>query len=459
MQDSEELKLRAVTWQAPIIQRGPLINMLQDLTSSNLKSYKARGGFSVLGRHLSENKQATLIDDLNEAGLKGRGGGGFPAAHKWWLVHRKQGEKYFVCNGNTGHPGNMKDQVLLETSPYALVEAALLAAWTVGAKTAFICVPGTQPRALKGLAEAAKDAHTVTDLVSAVVVPTYGNLIIGEETALLELLEGKLPQPRAKPALPTEKGLFGCPTLVNNVETMMHAFLIAREGAVTFRSVGSKMAPGTMIFSLSGHIMNPGIYELPLGTSLKELIDHYAGGPRGKNLEVVFPAGPTSAPIKYASCEIPLDYESMTEAGSELGTGNIIVLDNTWSMVQITTRLAEYFQRHSCGKCQPCSDGTSRLVTMLYNLDRIDESSIDFEASRFHKKSLRLVNESASQPVRGASLTDMKKGIDKIDALCHFFKYRGDCSWSEAAAKTIQKSLSEYREFFEQAKESSVIKN
>jgi len=432
---------RDIDGSSVLVHPGPLLQMLDETSASDVKGYRERGGFSTLMSFRENSEPHVFVKEINSAGLKGRGGGGFPTGHKWWLVHRKVGAKYFVCNAHTGHPGNFKDRLLVQKNPYAVIEATMLACWAIGADMGFICLPYDNQELIYVLQKGVEEVEAFSPQTTLHVVPTYGDPISGEETALLELLEGKKPKPRRKPCLPTENGLFSKPTVVNNIETLLQTFLIAREGARKFLSIGTEDSPGTMLFSVSGNVVNPGVFELPLGTSLERLIHEYAGGPLEKDIQLVFPSGPTSPPLGRQDLGVALDYESMRSKGSELGTGNVIVIDDDVPTALLTTYLAEYFHRYSCGKCQPCHDGTGRVVTMLRNLDKIDAVSVDLDSNRYPEKSLRYVNTSSSRTVYGASYTDMLKGIEKIDGLCEFFKYRGDCRWSQASALTIQKCI------------------
>ncbi|HEX8686596.1 MAG TPA: NADH-ubiquinone oxidoreductase-F iron-sulfur binding region domain-containing protein, partial [Pyrinomonadaceae bacterium] len=282
------------------------------------------------------------------------------------------------------------------------------------------------------------------------VYRTPGVYIAGEETALLELIEGRVPQPRTKPPLPTARGLFGSPTVVNNLETVLQAHYILKIGAGAYRQVGRPYAPGTMIFSLSGHVNRPGLYELPLGTTLRELIfEHGRGVAGGRALKAILPGGVSSPALGPEALDRGLDFDSLRDAESDIGSGAVIAVAEGTCMVELATHLAEFFHHASCGKCQPCKDGTHRTSVMLNNLDRLDEKSVDWLSKSLpaspRNRELTVLN---SAPA-GVSYTDTARGLDKLRHLCEFYKYRGDCHHSTEAAKSIQSLLSLFPDEFE----------
>jgi len=420
------------------------------------------GGYEVARRIAHQAMHDEVIRCLDEAGLRGRGGGGYPTAHKWWLVSQHESpEKYFICNANAGQAGGFKERFLLGANPHRIVEAVISGALTVGAGVAFIALPPQLSAEAQMLEAAVNDAHrhgfigrgvfgTPNDL-DVIVYKSLGGYITGEETALMELIEGKVGRPRFKPPLPTARGLFSMPTIVNNLETVLQAHYIFKVGAAEYRRVGARRAPGTLIFSLSGHVKRPGLYELPLGTRLRELIYEYGQGMMDERpLKAVFAGGISSPVLGPESLDTSLDFDSMREIESDIGSGSVIVMAEGTCMVQVATRLAEFFYYSSCGKCQPCKDGTQRTAVMLHNLDRLDEKSIDRSGKvlpqSLRKRTLNVLN---NNQVGGVSYTDTVEGLEKIRHLCEFYKYRGDCHHSTEAANSIQSLLKLFKNEFE----------
>lgn len=446
----------------PHIHSGPLIKDLRSNAAGSLEDYVRLGGYEVARRiaHMGTHDEA--IRCLDDAGLRGRGGGGYPTAHKWWLVSQHESpEKYFICNANAGQAGGFKERFLLTANPHRIVEAVITGALTVNANVAFIAVPPQLSAETQKVEAAVNDARRhgfigrdifgTPNRLDVIVYKSLGSYIIGEETALLELIEGRVGRPRTKPPIPTARGLFGMPTIVNNLETVLQAHYILKVGAAEYRRVGTRRAPGTLIFSLSGHVKRPGLYELPLGTGLRELIyEHGQGIMDERSLKAVFAGGISSPALGPESLDTNLDFDSMREIESDIGSGSVIVVAEGTCMVQVATQLAEFFYYNSCGKCQPCKDGTQRTVVMLHNLERLDEKSIDRSGKvlpqSLRKRTLNVLN---NNPVAGVSYTDTVQGLEKIRHLCEFYKYRGDCHHSTEAANSIQSLLKRFRNEFE----------
>jgi len=445
----------------PHVHAGPLISDLLAGAGASLDDYVRLGGYQVARRIASESTPDEAIRCLEDSGLRGRAGGGYPAAHKWWLVSQHESpEKYFICNANAGQAGGFKERFLLRANPQRLVEAVVCGALTVGANVAFIALPPQLSAEAEMLQTAVDDArrqgfvgHDVfgtTRRVDVIVYKTLGAYITGEETALMELIEGKVGRPRIKPPLPTANGLFGMPTVVNNLETVLQAYYALKVGAAEFRRTGTRRSPGTLIFSLSGQVQQPGLYELPLGTPLRELIfEHGRGMIDGRQVKAVFPGGISSPVLGPEQLDTQLDFDSLREIESDIGSGSVIVAAEGTCMVQVATQLAEFFYYASCGKCQPCKDGTQRTVVMLHNLERLDEKSIDRSGKvlpqTLRKRTLNVLN---TQPA-GISYTDTVEGLEKIRHLCEFYKYRGDCHHSTEAANSIQSLLKRFKHEFE----------
>jgi NADH-quinone oxidoreductase subunit F len=337
------------------------------------------------------------------------------------------------------------------------------AARVVGARTAFIALApqfSAEARLLDHAIKEVTDAGIIGNDLDVFVYRSFGGYIIGEETALMELIEGRIGRPRSKPPLPTARGVFSKPTVVNNLETVLHAHCILKVGAQKFREAGQPHAPGTLVFSLTGHVKRPGLYELPLGTKLRELIfDHGQGMLDDRPLKAVFPGGLSSPVLTPESLDVTMDFDSLREIDSDLGSGSVIVVGEPACMVQIAVHVNDFFYYSSCGKCQPCKDGTQRVGVMLQNLERLDEKSIDRAGKilppSLRKRTLNVIN----NPIAGVSYTDTAEGLDKIRHLAEFYKYRGDCHHSTEAANSIQTLLKLFKSEFEDHRLSSVCKH
>lgn len=446
----------------PYVQPGPLIEDLLASAGGSFEDYLRMGGYEVARKLAQPIHREEAIQTLDDGGLRGRAGGGYPTAHKWWLISQHESEeKYFICNANAGQAGSFKEHFLLSANPRRIIEAVITGALAVGASAAFIALPPhlfDDAQLLEDAAEEARDrGYLGRDVFSTersldvFVYKSLGGYIIGEETALMELIEGKVGRPRTKPPLPTAHGLFGMPTTVNNLETVLNAHYILKVGAEKYRQVGHPRAPGTLIFSLTGHVKRPGLYELPIGVTLRELIFDYGQGMLdGAELKAVFPGGVSSPVLGPESLDLSLDFDSMRDADSDLGSGSVIVVAEPTCMVQVTTQLAEFFYFGSCGKCQPCKDGTQRTGVMLHNLQRLDEKSIDRSGKilppSLRKRTLNVISNTAPA---GVSYTDTAEGLDKIRHLCEFYKFRGDCHHSTEAANSIQALLKRFMNEFE----------
>lgn len=451
----------------PFVEAGPLIESLSLHAHGSFDEYVRGGGYDVLRRIAQSTNREEPIQILEDSGLRGRAGGGYPTAHKWWLVSQyAEDEKYFICNANAGHAASFKERYLLNLNSRRIVEAVVTGAIIVGAKTAFIALPPHLTNEAQSLERAIDEATQAGFIcpnpcgapgsLHVIVYRSFGDYIVGEETALLELIEGKVGRPRTKPPLPTSRGLFSKPTAISNLETLLHAHFILKAGAQQFRKRGPARSPGTLVFSLSGHVKRPGLYELPLGTTLRELIfKHGQGMLDDRGFKAAFPGGLSSPVLGSDSLDIALDFDSLREVDSDLGSGSVIVVAEPTCMVQIATQLADFFYYSSCGKCQPCKDGTQRTGVMLHNLQRLDEKSIDRAGKilppTLRKRTLNVINNA----VAGVSYTDTAEGLDKIRHLCEFYKYRGDCHHSTEAANSIQALLKRFENEFEDHRSGS----
>jgi NADH-quinone oxidoreductase subunit F len=362
-----------------------------------LDVYVANDGYAALKKALGM-KPAEVINEMKSAGLKGRGGAGFPAGVKWSFIDQKEPIKYVAVNADESETGTFKDRQILENNPHQLIEGALICAYAIQAKAVYIYLRGEfwdVAQKLDAAIEDARKAGYAFDNIagSGWSCPVYTHLgagayICGEESALLESLEGKLGQPRVRPPFPANKGggLYGEPTVVNNVETLTNVPWIMLHGVEEYKKIGTEGSTGTKVFCLSGHVEKPGNYELPLGTTMRELIYNYGGGIKGgKNIKAILPSGGSGPilPATDAVLDTKLTYEDMAKIGSILGSASIIVMDETVDMTWVASKVIKFFKHESCGKCTPCREGTYWLDKVL---DRImsgnaKESDIDLIAN------------------------------------------------------------------------------
>jgi len=341
-----------------------------------LKEYRARGGYQALAEALKQPPEET-IKVVSDAGLRGRGGAGFPTGKKWQFTREApELPRYLVMNGGEDEPGSKKDRVLMENLPHLVIEGALLGAYAISAAKAYLYINARYDIAIESVNDAlleAKDAgywgnHILgSDFnLEIEVIPAPHNYVAGEDTAVLEVIEGKKPLPRQKPPFPVTVGLFGKPTSVNNVETLANVAPILLKGAEWYRKFGTAESPGTMIFSLNDDVNRPGIYELPFGTPLRYLIEECGGGMKGgKKLKAIMPAAPSSAYLLPDKIDTPLDHNSMREAGSSLGCGVVRLIAEGTCIVEEVLKISEFFTAESCGQCPACRMETNTLSMMM----------------------------------------------------------------------------------------------
>ena len=341
-----------------------------------LDAYRDRGGYQALAKAF-ETTPEEVIKLISEAGLRGRGGAGFPTGRKWALTREcAEQPRYFVMNGGEDEPGSKKDRVLMEYLPHLVVEGAIIAAYAVGAAKVFFYINARYDAATRAithaLAEAKRAGYCGQNIggsnfsLDIEIVPAPHNYVAGEDTAVLEVIEGKAPLPRQKPPFPVTVGLFGKPTSVNNVETVANVAPIILHGVDWYRRFGTPESPGTMIFSLGDDVKRPGIYELPYGTTLRYLIEACGGGTRDdKKIKAIMPAAPSSAFLPADKIDTPLDPNSMREAGSALGCGVVRVISEGTCMVEEVLKVSEFFTAESCGQCPACRMETNTLTALL----------------------------------------------------------------------------------------------
>ncbi|MDI6784683.1 MAG: NADH-quinone oxidoreductase subunit NuoF [bacterium] len=358
--------------------------LLRNIELENLFTfpvYQRTGGELAFQKALKEYKPDEIIELVKKSGLRGRGGAGFPTGLKWSFVPKETNKpKYLVCNADEGEPGTFKDRVILENNPHLLIEGILIAAYAIGAHKAYIYIRGEYLLGAMRLEQAIQESYAQGYLGPNILGSGYdldiyvyrgaGSYECGEETALLESLEGKRGEPRLKPPFPALVGLYGCPTVINNVETLSCVPHIILNGADWFAHIGTEKNTGTKLFAISGHVNKPGVYELPMGIPLRALIYDYAGGIRNnRKLKAVLPGGASTPVLTEADLDCCLDFDSVLRAGSMLGSAAVIVMDETTCMVWVALRLTKFFAHESCGKCTPCRDGLSWLVQILETVE------------------------------------------------------------------------------------------
>lgn len=406
--------------------------LLQGLEGSpwEIEPYLRAGGYEAWRKCVKELDRDSIVNEIKQSGLRGRGGAGFPTGTKWdKVLHHRVKERYFVCNAGEHEPGTFKDRYLLKHAPHQLLEGCLIAAHTVQAKAAFIYVNHEYEEERDNLQKALEQAKAKGFLGKNILgsgvdldielFAGQGSYVAGEETAMLESMQGRPAMPRQKPPFyPTDFGLYGKPTLVNNVETLCHVPRILRNGAGWFTQVGTEKCPGTMLFSLSGAINKPGVYEMPMGSPVRRLIEEFGGGvPGGRKVKAVFPGGPSFSMITADQIDLPMDFDSLKKAGTGLGSAGVIVVDDATCMVAQTLKFSDFFKNESCGQCPPCRMGTINLATLMTKIEQGEGS---------------------------------QKDLDSLLQLCGFVKGTGYCTLVTGAAVLVQSSLRLFRHEFEE---------
>jgi NADH-quinone oxidoreductase subunit F len=355
--------------------------------SFTLDGYERRGGYRALRIALQRGPD-DIITLVKDSGLRGRGGAGFPAGMKWGFIPKDSPKPtYLVVNADESEPGTCKDIPLMLASPHTLVEGSIISAYAIGARHAFIYVRGEVLHVVRRLQQAVADAYAAGYLGDGILGSGYdlemvvhtgaGAYICGEETALLDSLEGRRGQPRLRPPFPAVAGLYASPTVINNVETIASVPAIVARGVDWFRSMGTEKSPGFTLYSLSGHVARPGQYEAPLGITLRELLE-LAGGVRdGHELKFWTPGGSSTPLLTAEHLDVPLDYEGVAAAGSMLGTKALQIFDDTTCVVRAVLRWVEFYKHESCGKCTPCREGFWWLVQILQRLEAGDGTEAD----------------------------------------------------------------------------------
>lgn len=395
-----------------------------------LESYLKIGGYNAWKKILAEKTPAeTVIEEIKQSGLRGRGGAGFPTGMKWSFMPRNMpGQKYIVCNSDESEPGTCKDRDILRFNPHALVEGMAIAGYSIGATVGYNYMRGEfMDEPFLRFEQAVKEAYEMGLLGkniqgTGIDFDLYGSLgagayVCGEETALLESLEGKKGQPRFKPPFPASFGLYGRPTTINNTETLSSIPAIMRNGGKWFADLGVHNSGGEKLFSMSGHLNNPGNFEIPMGTPFSELLKMAGGVRQGRKLKAVIPGG-SSVPVLKGEVMMGLnmDYDSIAKAGSYLGSGAVIVMDDTTDMVKVLQRISRFYFSESCGQCTPCREGTGWLYRMLTRI------------------------------VEGKGTAE---DITRLEEISHNIEGRSICALGEAAAMPVWSFVKNFREEFE----------
>jgi NADH-quinone oxidoreductase subunit F len=402
----------------------PVLSAFWDQKDSfTIEGYKRNGGYLALAKALSMDPDK-IIEEVKESGLRGRGGAGFPTGMKWGFIPQGDNkEHYLVVNADESEPGTCKDTPLLMANPHVLIEGIIIASYAIRANHAFIYIRGEVTHVVRRVQQAIEDAYSAGILGKNILGKGFdlelvlhvgaGAYICGEETALLDSLEGFRGQPRLRPPFPAIAGLYARPTVVNNVESIASVPSIIANGAQWFASMGTEKSKGFTLYSLSGHITNPGQFEAPLGITLRELIDMAGGVRAGHKLKFWTPGGSSTPMFTDAHLDVPLDYEGVAAAGSMLGTKALQIFDETTCVVRAVLRWTEFYKHESCGKCTPCREGTWWLVQALKNLESGQGAPED---------------------------------LDKLLDLCDNIMGRSFCALADGAASPIISSLQYFRD-------------
>ena len=400
------------------------------INPENIDEYIAMDGYQALGKALTEMTPEEVIKEILASGLRGRGGGGFPTGKKWELARNlvpDADQKYVACNADEGDPGAFMDRSVLEGDPHALIEAMAIAGYAIGANQGYVYVRAEYPIAVNRLNIAIKQAREYGLLGKDIFGTGFdfdmeirlgaGAFVCGEETALMTSIEGKRGEPRPRPPFPAAKGLFGKPTVLNNVETYANIPQIILKGADWFASMGTERSKGTKVFALGGKIQNTGLVEVPMGTTLRQIIEEIGGGiPDGKKFKAAQTGGPSGGCIPAHLSDTPIDYDNLIEIGSMMGSGGLIVMDEDSCMVDIAKFFLEFTVDESCGKCTPCRVGTKRLLEML---DKITKGQATME------------------------------DLDRMEELCYYIKKNALCGLGQTAPNPVLSTLRYFRDEYE----------
>ena len=398
------------------------------INPENIEEYIGTGGYEALGKVLTEMTPDDVIQTLLDAGLRGRGGAGFPTGLKWKLCKQNDADqKYVCCNADEGDPGAFMDRSVLEGDPHAVLEAMAIAGYAIGANQGYIYVRAEYPIAVERLKIAIRQAREMELLGKNIFGTGFdfdidlrlgaGAFVCGEETALMTSIEGKRGEPRPRPPFPAQKGLFGKPSILNNVETYANIPQIILNGPEWFASMGTEKSKGTKVFALGGKINNTGLVEVPMGTTLRTVIEEIGGGiPNGKKFKAAQTGGPSGGCIPAEHFDVPIDYDNLIAIGSMMGSGGLIVMDEDDCMVDIAKFFLEFTVEESCGKCTPCRIGTKRMLEILTKITKGQATMED---------------------------------LDKLEELCHYVKANSLCGLGQTAPNPVLSTLRYFRDEYE----------
>lgn len=395
--------------------------LLPDIPNLHLIDvYSENGGYQAIRKALAQNPD-DIIEEVKKSGLRGRGGAGFPTGLKWSFMPKNPDKPQYLCiNGDESEPGSFKDRQIFEFNPHALIEGILIACYAIRVKTAYIYIRGEYHNWIQMLQRALDDAYA-KGFVGGRMKETFGSqfscnifihkgagaYICGEESSLMNSIEGKRPYPRVKPPFPAQFGLWGCPTTINNVETISNIPAIMNKGWEWFSKIGEPKHPGTLLFGVSGHVNKPGVYELPSGVLLTDLIYKYAGGvPGNKKIKCVIPGGSSMPPLRGDQLEgIKMDAESLKAAGSSIGTGGVMVMDEDTDLVKVLARITKFYYHESCGQCTPCREGTGWMLKLLNRIIRGQGTTADLDvlidvAQNIEGNTVCALGDAAAWPVK-----------------------------------------------------------
>ncbi len=406
-------------------QRRIALNNCGLIDPENIDEYIAMDGYKALGKVLTEMTPEDVIKTITESGLRGRGGGGFPTGIKWSLAAKSQADqKYVCCNADEGDPGAFMDRSVLEGDPHAILEAMAIAGYAIGASKGYIYIRAEYPIAVKRLEISINQAREYGLLGRSIFNSGFdfdieirlgaGAFVCGEETALITSIEGNRGEPRPRPPYPAVKGLFGKPTILNNVETYANICQIILNGADWFKSIGTEKSKGTKVFALGGKINHTGLVEVPMGTTLREIVEEIGGGvPNSKKFKAAQTGGPSGGCIPTKHFDVPIDYDNLIAIGSMMGSGGLIVMDEDTCMVDIAKFFLEFTVDESCGKCNPCRIGTKRLLEILEKI---------------------------------TSGKGTMEDIDNLESLCHYIKENALCGLGQTAPNPVLSTLNFFRD-------------
>lgn len=418
-------------------QRRIVLQNCGKINPTDIDAYIKNGGYSAFIKAIQTMQPIDVISCIEKSGLRGRGGGGFPTGTKWRLAYNTQADqKYIICNADEGDPGAFMDRAVIEGDPHRLLEGLAIGAYAIGATVAYIYIRAEYPLAIQRLKKAIEQAQEYGLLGQNIlnkgiqlqikIKMGAGAFVCGEETALMHSIEGYRGMPSPRPPFPTEKGLFGKPTVINNVETFANVPSIINNGWEWFSSMGTEKSKGTKVFALSGNVNTTGLIEIPMGTTIREIIYDIAGGIKNnKKFKAVQIGGPSGGCITEANLNIPIDYENLLSVGAMMGSGGLVVMDENTCMVDVAKFFMDFIQRESCGKCIPCREGTRRMLEILQNI--------------------------TTKPIADDSNKALErlKGIIQLEKLAKVIKDTSLCGLGQSAPNPVLSTLRYFREEYE----------